>query len=262
MTGRQLADERDLLLEQHGFGRRWLEVWWDCEECRDTGIIEHRYPDGTFDPPVKCQCLLKEELDDILRVAGLIGPLGDQTFENWDPSLVVAPARRMMIKIHKYCLEYATDVAKGRAKRGLILMGGVGLGKTFMCAAIAHLVASHFKPVAYFTMSEFMELARRARYERDGGELLQMYHRVQESAFIVLDDVGQERVTDFTAEELFSVVNFRVNRGLPMIISTNKTPQELDERYGERVASRLFGFCEVLRFEGEDIRKLKRLQQG
>lgn len=259
--GRQLAAERDRLLEQNGFGRNWLEVWWDCEKCQDTGVVEHRHYDGTFEPATTCDCELKGELDDILQSSGLVGPLGEQTFDAWDPLLVPERDRPVMIKTHQYCYAYAQEVAAGKADRGLLILGGVGLGKTFMCAAITHLVASFRKPVAYFTMADMMDFARRTKFDREGGDSLQAYLRVLESALIVIDDLGQERVTDFTAEELFSVINFRINRGLPFVISTNLTPDELDDRYGERIASRLFGFCDVLRFVGEDVRKTKRLMQ-
>ncbi len=254
--------ERDRLLEAHGLGRKWLDVWWDCEKCHDTGVIEHIHPDGTFEPATKCDCELKGEMDDILRAAGLVGPLSEQTFDSWDPLLIPERDRSIMIKTHQYCYSYAQNVATGKTDRGLLVIGGVGLGKTFMCTAITHLVASYHKPVAYFTMSDLMDFARRAKFDRESGDLLQAYLRVLESTLIVVDDLGQERVTEFTSEELFSVINFRINRGLPFVISTNLTPDELDDRYGERIASRLFGFCDVLRFVGEDVRKIKRLRQS
>jgi DNA replication protein DnaC len=47
-----------------------------------------------------------------------------------------------------------------------------------------------------------------------------------------------------------------MNLGTPTIISTNMTIEELKERYGERITSRLLTM-DVLKFCGDDIRQIK-----
>lgn len=79
---------------------------------------------------------------------------------------------------------------------------------------------------------------------------------------IVLDDLGAEKVTEFVAQELFTIINHRINRMLPMIVSTNLTPAEIEESYGQRIASRLlFGF-EALPLRGEDVRRVLRRRRS
>ena len=58
--------------------------------------------------------------------------------------------------------------------------------------------------------------------------------------------------------QLYNIINTRLNRGLPTIISTNLYHEEILEKYGERIFSRLFTVYESMEFVGTDIRLIKR----
>ena len=53
-------------------------------------------------------------------------------------------------------------------------------------------------------------------------------------------------------------MNTRINRGLPTIISTNLDFMGIQNRYEERLVSRLFTLYEPMHFIGEDVRLLKK----
>ena len=74
---------------------------------------------------------------------------------------------------------------------------------------------------------------------------------------LILDDLGTELGGAFTTACLYDIINTRLVRGLPTVMSTNLSPKELTDRYGERIASRLFGEYTPLVFCGEDVRKEK-----
>lgn len=70
--------------------------------------------------------------------------------------------------------------------------------------------------------------------------------------WLVLDDLGVEKQTDFVKEITYYIINEReVNNGKIMITS-NKGLEHLEDR----IASRIAGMCEVLYFSGEDRRLL------
>ena len=48
--------------------------------------------------------------------------------------------------------------------------------------------------------------------------------------------------------------------GLPTIINTNLSTEELHKKYNDRILSRIFGVYTTLYFIGEDIRQIKRLK--
>ena len=65
---------------------------------------------------------------------------------------------------------------------------------------------------------------------------------------------------NITIEYLNTLVEERLRRGRHTGVSTNLTPGQLSERYGERIASRLLSpaLCDVLGFQGKDLRLLPR----
>ena len=62
-------------------------------------------------------------------------------------------------------------------------------------------------------------------------------------------------ITKINLSFLYNIVNTRILNHLPMIISTNLTPTELEKRYERRMSSRFMGEFTVTLFKGEDMRK-------
>ena len=80
---------------------------------------------------------------------------------------------------------------------------------------------------------------------------------MMECDLLILDDLGAEFSTSFSYATLYQWINTRLNKRLPTIISTNLTPKELLDLYGERVFSRLIGNYVPLFFAGQDVRQKK-----
>ena len=74
----------------------------------------------------------------------------------------------------------------------------------------------------------------------------------------ILDDLGVEFSTQFTVSCVYNIINSRLLSGKPTIISTNLTPAELEDKYTQRITSRIIGSYISLKFIGRDIRQLKR----
>ena len=63
-----------------------------------------------------------------------------------------------------------------------------------------------------------------------------------------------ESDTAWVREKVYQLVNRRWQSRKPMLVTTNKTPDELARRFGEGVVSRLWGEGVTLHFQGEDYR--------
>ena len=72
-----------------------------------------------------------------------------------------------------------------------------------------------------------------------------------------MDDLGTEVVNQFTLSCLYNIINTRLCAERPTIISTNLGEDALQERYHDRITSRLLGEYRPLIFVGEDIRMQK-----
>lgn len=257
-----LEAEKQQILAAAGVDAAHLDIWWDCPACRNTGWITPDLAAIAADqvaPARKCACLLQEEIEELYSISGLTGPMREQRFERFDLQLRPPEHRAQAAQVVAACRRFAAQVAANQAVENLVLMGDVGVGKTFLLSAIAAEVLAARRTVAYFTLLEFVDLIRRQKFERiEEEEVAPGLQRLLEADLLLLDDLGAERVSEFVIQELFAVLNHRLNRALPVVISTNLSPKDLREVYTKRVASRILGNAEVLRLRGDDVRLVRK----
>lgn len=138
---------------------------------------------------------------------------------------------------------------------GLLLYGQVGTGKSFLAAAIANELISQGTPCL---MTNFSRLISRIS-EKFGGD--QKYlDNLNRFDLLVIDDLGAERDSEFTWEKVMNVIDARYRAGLPLIVTTNLTPKELNDPSDirrQRVLSRLKEMCICLEVKGPDRRGKK-----
>lgn len=238
-----LTRERQEILAKLGLPANYLEVWWDCPECRNTGWAGSQ----------RCRCLIQEQIDDLYRYSGLTPVLKHQTFDHFDLSLYPGDRQDLMDNIRRACIEFAELVASGKETDNLLLSGGVGLGKTFLCSAIANRCLQARKTVVYLTFPDLVDLIRRRKFEEADSEV-DSENWLNGADLVILDDLGAEKVTEFVIQELFVLINHRVNRRLPFVISTNLSLKDLEGTYTSRIYSRIVGTSRILRLQGEDLR--------
>lgn len=137
--------------------------------------------------------------------------------------------------------------------RNLLLLGPVGVGKTH--AAVAAVRAQHFDrgtDVRFLPVVELLDLLR------PGGPDNALYD-LADTDLLVLDDLGSERPTEWTAERLYALINRRWLEVRPTVCTTNLDPDGLRAAVGERVFSRLVGNgAVVLGLSGHDRRRRRR----
>jgi len=245
-----LQRERDWILESESIDSADLEDEPICPVCGGTGYVGERM----------CECL--RELcrqEQKKELSSLLG--GRESFEafklSWypaetDPRLGASPRELMQMVLTK-CRRYAQSFSL-RAP-SLLFSGGTGLGKTFLSAAIARTVADAGFSVVYETAARLF-----AEYENvkfGGGDDRETF-RYTACDLLILDDLGTEMTTQFTISALYTVVNGRLMAGLPTILSTNLTTDEIRRRYTPQIASRLLGGYDLVLFCGRDIRLLQK----
>lgn len=139
--------------------------------------------------------------------------------------------------------------------RNCVHVGPVGVGKTHAAVAQAREVACRFGlDVWTVTTAELLDRLRPGGDEGAG-------ERAASVGLLVLDDLGAERPTDWTAERLAVVIDRRWVDQLPIVATSNLTPGpsgSLIEALGERSYSRLVGSgAVVIRWQGDDRRRAR-----
>lgn len=246
-------DKKKKLLRENGFDEDFLDIKYTCPVCKDTGSAG-----GYF-----CECRKKEVINQAKLLLGESAPAAKSTFEKFslsyypdvvDPTLGVSQ-REHMATILNYCKDYARNFTK-RAN-SLVMYGGTGLGKTHLSLAIANAVIERGYGVYYGSIQSIMEVLEREHFGKKQLTDESEKESIVNADLLIIDDLGVEFTTQFTTAALHDIINTRILKGLPTIISTNLEMDEIYEKYTQRIASRLFGSCLPLAFCGKDIRQIK-----
>ena len=73
---------------------------------------------------------------------------------------------------------------------------------------------------------------------------------------VVFDEVATKTMTQFEHENILSIINARIDMGKSNIYTSNVSGEELREKMGDRLFSRIFKFSDVVEFHGSDKRGL------
>lgn len=150
----------------------------------------------------------------------------------------------------------AGGVVAPRIEHGpsLLLLGPTGVGKTHQAYGALRWLAPT-GVVAPWQAISAVDLYARLR-PRKGSDTEAEFWKLAMSELLLVDDIGAERkATEFTEEVNFRLVNYRYEHHLPTVFTSNVMPQQLAERVGDRVASRLAGMCTQVVMRGDDRRK-------
>lgn len=143
--------------------------------------------------------------------------------------------------------------AFGPSSPSLLILGPTGTGKTFQAyGAIRDLAASGITvDWAAVTLPDMFASLR----PRDGAGTEAEFGKLAGVALLVLDDLGAAKVSEWTEEVLYRLINHRYEAMLPGIFTSNVPARELRGVLGARVASRLAEMCRQIALRGPDRRR-------
>ena len=140
-----------------------------------------------------------------------------------------------------------------KSGKGLLLHGTVGTGKTYLAACIANrLIDNGYSAM----MTNFARLTNKIQGMYEGKQ--EYIDSLNRYALLVIDDLGAERKSEFMQEMVFNIIDSRYRAGLPFIVTTNLTADEIknpsDIGYS-RIYDRVLERCHPVEVSGQSRRK-------
>ncbi len=248
-----LSARRRRVLAENGYPDDYCDIRYTCPVCSDSGYVGIRM----------CDCLRKEIVARFLESSGLYALTETQTFDTFSLDYYEKDNKKLMEQNVEILKRYAESFEVGTSPSFLFL-GATGLGKTHLSSAVARAVIEGGHYVVYESAQGLFGEYEQRRFgnrsfgaAEDEGDT----ERFEDCDLLIIDDLGAEITNQFTVSCLYHLLNTRMIRKKPTVISTNLTHDELRKRYSERITSRIFGEFHPLLFSGYDVR-MQKIRRG
>jgi len=160
------------------------------------------------------------------------------------------------MKVDRAAIDALFGLGFAEKGRNILIVGGIGLGKTMIAKNIAHAVIRSGRSVRFTTASAMLvELTN-----QDGSiGLKRAYRRYTSPNVLVIDELGYLAYGARHADVLFEVVNQRYELQRPIIVTTNRAFNDWGELFPSAtcvvpLVDRLVHRCEVVHIEGDSWR--------
>lgn len=232
-----------------------------CDCGRIVGYVVHYY---TLEEVLYCQyCAEKKDLqrEQEQKEAYLKAYL-----ERADSILKSNGTPKMFLKAR------ITDFPK-QAKRyvdyvkGLYIWGDRGTGKTHLAVALMREALKNINVIVrngdyvinsrsvpcFISIPELLLEIRNSYSDGKSSEKL-IIDKYTDNDFLVLDDLGVEKTSEWTMQILYIIVDRRYREEKKTIFTSNLSIEEISEKLDDRIASRIAGMCVSVPMHGADKR--------
>lgn len=235
------------LLVSKGYDPEYLSLHYQCHKCKDEGYIGIK----------KCSCYKNKLIKLYYKDSDLEDAVKTHNFNKFDISLYsnhkigedkFSPRRNIENILEFIQGDYVPNFSKHN--NNLLFYGNSGTGKTYLSWCIAKELLDEGFLVVYKTSDELIKCLRDIRFNNN----YELEELLLNCDLLIIDDLGAEQITEFSATELFTLINRKLLKNKKMLISTNLSLPMITKIYSERIYSRLVGNFKLYKFYAEDIR--------
>ncbi|MBR0420680.1 MAG: ATP-binding protein [Erysipelotrichaceae bacterium] len=118
-----------------------------------------------------------------------------------------------------------------KSDKGLYICGDLGVGKTYLCSALANSLVLNKEKVAFVKVSNFFN-EMKGFFNTDPSMIDVNINRLKKASYLFFDDIGSEAVSEFVRDDiLFRILDYRLENKLITIFTSNLNKEELLKHY-------------------------------
>lgn len=228
-----------------------------CSICQDRGVV---IIDG--EKARICDCVKQVHRELRYEHANISPEIKNHLLEDFQLKYYHGEHRQRAARVLNDARQFVNDYLENHHRSGLLITGDVGAGKTFIAGAITNFLLKEGVQVLFLVVPDFLDTLR-ATYSKGGaeGDEATLIREARQVDVLVLDDLGVHNYTPWTCNKIYSLLNYRMNYRLPVVITTNLDLFEIEKHLGKRTTSRIVQMCSVYRLTvDQDIRYQKSLE--
>lgn len=180
------------------------------------------------------------KLENYFKGCAVGAALSKASFESW----VIRPGSETA---YQAAYEYAEDLPnKLKAGQGLLLFGPPGCGKSYLVSAVVRRAKANGYSVLFERASKMLIRLRATYSSQSSNSELEMIEALGRVDLLVIDDLGAEKKTEWSEQAIYSIIDERYSNSRAILITTNLSLEELEQRIGPRTMDRLVGSCRIV----------------
>lgn len=212
-----LNEKKRKIIDNIGINKDFLKPVYKCEKCRDTGFVGGD----------RCECFFRYLKSVTLETLGIEETI-NVNYETIPNGLE-----------NHYALsnDFINNFNDAKVKN-LVFLGKVGTGKTVLAKQISNKLSNENYSTVFLTSTELNLIFLKLHLGEIDRSIVNDI--LTTCDLLVIDDLGTEPIyRNVTVEYLLSLLSTRLNKNKKFVITTNLAPNEILNKYTERLYSRL-----------------------
>lgn len=220
---------------------------FSCKKCEDTGFINGEL----------CACVKQKYNNQLMKQSNIDFNLVPY-LDDYSTEIYCDEQRQHMELVKQNLLEFVNNFATSKIKN-IVFVGSTGVGKTYLAQSVAKQVIKNGHTALLNSAFSVNNIFLNSHTALTSNKM-QGLNQLIEPELLIIDDLGSEPILkNVTKEYLLLLINERNMQNKSTIFTTNLMPNNILDKYNERIFSRLFNKANSLciNLQGEDLRLKK-----